>query len=266
MSVRQHHVVFPAVALSAFLALTGCGTGSQDADPAATTAASATDNTAAAIATPSESSASPEATATQSATDPSQRSAEPATAPTASSPAAPDAAPSPSATAANMSETDSASAPARPTTTPPPGAAEGGAVASVENCTTQHLSATVSPQEGAAGSVVLALTLTNESDQACKLSGFPGVSFADGNGAMLGVPAERAGGSGATVTVLPGESAAAAVKQGNANTYGQVCNAHTSDHLVIYPPENTEPIAIPYQTQVCGNPKIAQLEIKAFGA
>lgn len=266
MSVRQNHLMFSAVALTAFLALTGCGTGSEDASAPATTAQSPTGATEGSSPTQSASTASPEASATQATPTPAQEPAEATSTPDAPASAAPESTPAPSATAEQHSESDSGGATSRPTTTAPPGAAEGGAVASVENCTTQHLSATVSPQEGATGSTILALSLTNESDQACKLSGFPGVSFADGNGAMIGVPAERTGGSGATVTVLPGESASAALKQGNANNYGQVCNAHTSDHLVIYPPENTEPLTVPYQTQACGNPKIVQLEIKAFGA
>ncbi|NKE08498.1 MULTISPECIES: DUF4232 domain-containing protein [Kocuria] len=264
MSVRQHRLMFSAVALTAFLALTGCGTGSEDASAPATTAQTPTGTTEGSSPTQSGSTASPEASATGST--PAQEPAEATSTPDAPASAAPESTPAPSATAEQHSESDSGGAASRPTTTAPPGAAEGGAVASVENCTTQHLSATVSPQEGATGSTILALSLTNESAQACKLSGFPGVSFADGNGAMIGVPAERAGGSGATVTVLPGGSASAALKQGNANNYGQVCNAHTSDHLVIYPPENTEALTVPYQTQACGNPKIMQLEIKAFGA
>lgn len=246
---RRSWTLFCAVAIGAALTVTSCGS----TDDAAPTTAQ-----------------SPSPTTTVTSESP-QASPSPTQSPTpgdhaATSPAATDQrtnTPAATADAGDGSTSDTPSA--QPTTTPPPGALPGGAVAAVENCNTNALSGSVTPQQAATGSVVLDVTLTNNGHQACKLVGFPGVSFVDADGAMIGVPAERTGAGGAGVTVLPGESASASLKLSNAADYGQVCNAHTSDALMIYPPENTAALTIPYQAQACGNPKISQLEIKGFG-
>lgn len=276
MILRKHHAVLPVIALAGALALAGCNSGNDadDTSGSASETASATSTAAeSSTASPTTSSSPTDAAPTAPSSDDGAQAGADSAAPTDT---ATEEDPSEGDTSESdaqgadpedaVTETPDASADAQPTTTPPPGAGQGGAVASVENCRAQDLSGSVTPREGAAGSVILDLTLSNNGHQACKLSGYPGVSFADASGTMIGVPAERTGTGGTTVTVLPGESASAALKQSNAGDYGQVCNPHTTTSLVVYPPENEKPLNIPYETQACGNPKITQLEIQGFGA
>lgn len=250
MILRKRHAVLSTLTLAAALVLAGCGGDEGSAPPEETSATSSESAQPTTTRSPST-----EPTGTESAS----------TEPTAADPTdtdSPEPAESPSGTAdpGNASGDDPAAMPEDPAAPAP-----GGGAASVEACRTHDLTGAVTPQEGAAGATVLSLTLTNDGQQACHLYGYPGVSFADESGAMIGLPAERAGLAGTPLTVLPGESASASLKQSNAADYGQVCNAHTSAALVVYPPDSYDALSIPYQTQACGNPKIAQLEIQGFG-
>lgn len=262
MSVHKHRAALSVLALAGALVLAGCG-GSDDGGSSSAPEVSGQ---------PSTATSSPEATSGQTGEATPSSTGSPAT----ESPSAPASATASEPTTAT--ESDSVSEPpaaAEPTGTASPSSSEpshpaageqpGGSVASVEACRATDLSGAVSPQQGAAGSVILDLTLTNDGDQACELSGYPGVSFADASGEIIGVPATRSGTSGSAVTVLPGESATAQLKQSNARNHGQVCNPHTTAALVVYPPESYTSLSIPYETQACGNPKIAQLEVQGFG-
>lgn len=269
MILRKHHAVLPVIALAGALALAGCNSGNDadDTSGSASETASATSTAAESSTASPTTSSSPTAPSSDDGAEGGAESSAPTDTSTEGSSEDTSESDAQGADPAEaVTETPGASADAQPTTRPPPGAGQGGAVASVENCRAQDLSGSVTPREGAAGSVILDLTLSNNGHQACKLSGYPGVSFADASGTMIGVPAERTGTGGTTVTVLPGESASAALKQSNAGDYGQVCNPHTTTSLVVYPPESENPLNIPYETQACGNPKITQLEIQGFGA
>ncbi|KAA9395421.1 DUF4232 domain-containing protein [Kocuria coralli] len=252
MILRKRHAVLSTLTLAAALVLAGCGGDEGSAPPEETSATSSESAQPTTTRSPST-----EPTGTESA------STEPTAAdPTDTDTDSPEPAESPSGTAdpGNASGDDPAAMPEDPAAPAP-----GGGAASVEACRAHDLTGAVTPQEGAAGATILSLTLTNDGQQACHLYGYPGVSFADESGAMIGLPAERAGSAGTPLTVLPGESASASLKQSNAADYGQVCNAHTSAALVVYPPDSYDALSIPYQTQACGNPKIAQLEIQGFG-
>lgn len=269
MSVRQRHAVFSLLAVSAALAVVGCGSGPDDApsSSASTTSPSVQTTTPTATPTPTDEQ-SPTPTQTDELSpdaSPTGTTPQPTGAPTPTAGATDDTTQGPGSDAPQDSDSGAANAAPRPTTTAPPGNIPGGAAGSVENCRAQDLTGDVRTEQGTAGSVILSLTLTNNGGNACQLSGYPGVSFADASGEMIGVPAERVGSGGSEVTMLPDESASVEVKQSNAANHGQVCNPHTTASLVVYPPESYDSISVPYETQACGNPKISQLEIKGFG-
>jgi len=133
-------------------------------------------------------------------------------------------------------------------------------------CSAGQLSGSLTPQQGAAGSVIASLTLTNNGSAPCTLSGYPGVSFVDANGAPVGAPASRDASGAGTVTLHPGASASAGVRITQPGVIGQVCNPHQAAGVRVYPPDSYESLVVPYSGQACGNPKVSQLQVKGFGS
>ncbi|WP_230310957.1 DUF4232 domain-containing protein [Corynebacterium guaraldiae] len=78
-------------------------------------------------------------------------------------------------------------------------------------CATSQLSTEITNEQGAAGSRLVDIVLTNTSDEECTLTGFPGVSAVTSNdGTQLGPAALRETGTeAATVTLAPGAQARA---------------------------------------------------------
>lgn len=133
-------------------------------------------------------------------------------------------------------------------------------------CDAASLAGSLQPSDAGMGGLTYELVLTNTGSQPCVLSGYPGVSYIDESGQAIGLPAERVPGGGPAVTVAPGQSASAGLRETGAGGYGQVCNPHQASALLVYPPDSTEALSIDHVTQACGNPKISQLEVKGFGA
>ncbi|GGC90212.1 hypothetical protein GCM10011512_16430 [Tersicoccus solisilvae] len=136
-------------------------------------------------------------------------------------------------------------------------------------CTASRLSGTVAPLPGggAAGSVYTGLTVRNTSGAACRLSGYPGVSFVGGGtGQQIGVPAQRDETQApVAITLQPGRSAQARLQITRAENYGQVCNLTPADGFRVYPPSATDALFVPYTAaNACGNPKIILLHVGAF--
>lgn len=121
-------------------------------------------------------------------------------------------------------------------------------------CPTSALSAEVAPAEGggAAGSVYWNVTFTNTGTVACTLTGYPGVSFADGAGAQVGEPADREpSGTGAVaVRLAPGGSASAPLRVTNTGVIDG-CTPVTASSVVIYPPDQTASLTASAQVRVC---------------
>ncbi|WP_262347240.1 DUF4232 domain-containing protein [Corynebacterium aurimucosum] len=78
-------------------------------------------------------------------------------------------------------------------------------------CATSQLSAEIANEQGAAGSLLVDIVLTNTSGEECTLTGFPGVSAVTSNdGTQLGPAALRETSTeAATVTLAPGAQARA---------------------------------------------------------
>ncbi|WP_007511810.1 MULTISPECIES: DUF4232 domain-containing protein [Pseudofrankia] len=87
-------------------------------------------------------------------------------------------------------------------------------VAAAAVCAAGALTGKFDDIEGAAGQVYGKLVLTNASPAACKLSGFPGVRFADAGGAEFGAPADHddSGPMPGPVLLAPGGTATAVLR------------------------------------------------------
>lgn len=191
----------------------------------------------------------------------------------ASSSAAPGAAGSSAASAPGRSTavaTPSASAPASGAPASPSAtasAASGGSASGTpgtarSNCTTQSLKATTGSIQGTAGSFYLPIVFTNTGGSTCSLRGFPGVSLAN-SGGVIGNPATRdSSQSSTTVTLAPGAKASALLRIGDASAYGSTCKADTSSFLLVYPPNETAAIDIPYKGTGCRNKSIGLLQVR----
>ncbi|WP_434995851.1 DUF4232 domain-containing protein [Arthrobacter sp. Ld5] len=221
-------------AAGALVAVSGCsasdpGTGEPAASTSGTaTAAPTTSGSSSAGATASATTAAPESTsgATASAT-PEPSATEPAD-------------PSPSATPSA-----------------PPAAAAGG------TCTAAQLTGSVQDQPGggAAGSVYRTLVLTNATDQACTVAGYPGVSSVDGAGTQIGAPADRDGAAPVSVLLAPGASATATLRQTNAQNYGADCGLTPAAGLRVYPPGATDSLILPQELPACSAASIVLMTV-----
>ncbi|WP_255771500.1 DUF4232 domain-containing protein [Pseudarthrobacter sulfonivorans] len=118
---------------------------------------------------------------------------------------------------------------------------------------------------GAAGSVYMSLTLTNNGTEPCLLKGFPGVSLtADANGEPIGAPATRDESTPvADVLLAPGQGGKAVLRYTHAENYPD-CTLTPAAGYRVYPPEDTASLFLPQPTQACSNAAIELLTIGAF--
>ncbi len=261
-----------ATALSALMVLSACGSSDGASSEEQNTAPAGASVSASATASPSASSMSPSPSASRSASPSASRSASPsasAEATEATNAAASGGQEGQAAESAQPSaEPDRlASAPelGMPTASPFD-QAKADAQRAGGTCSAGQLSGSLTPQQGAAGSVIASLTLTNNGSAPCTLSGYPGVSFVDANGAPVGAPASRDASGAGTVTLQPGASANAGVRITQPGVIGQACNPRQAAGVRVYPPDSYESLVVPYSGQACGNPKVSQLQVKGFGS
>ncbi|MEB7505545.1 DUF4232 domain-containing protein [Arthrobacter koreensis] len=169
----------------------------------------------------------------------------------------PSASPTASATpSASASGSASASATAGPQASGP---ADGAAL-----CTADKLSATIedTPGGGAAGSVYRDLVLTNTSSEACTTFGYPGVSYLGQSGTQVGAPAIRSEGAEAlTVTLEPGQSAAASLQETRPENYGDECSRVPVSGLRIFPPDDTAYLNISRAGYGCSSENAQLLQV-----
>jgi hypothetical protein len=116
----------------------------------------------------------------------------------------------------------------------------------------------------AAGSVGIAVQLTNIGSTPCAIQGFAGVSYVTGdNGQQVGAPADRDGEIGPQVTLAPGQTAHAPMLMTNGiGAYAPgdpACGATQIRGIRVFPPDETAALFIPSNNfipnnTVCGNP------------
>lgn len=191
--------------------------------------------------------------------------ANPTPAPVTSTPvAAPStSAPSPTPPAPTMAAPSVPAAPtpsAGPVVSSTPPAADG-------HCTLADLKVALGQGEGAAGSTYTTLLLTNTGGTSCTLNGHPGVSYVAGaDQHQVGGTAVRSDQQPVRVSLAPGETASAVVRQPKALNYPEATCAPTQVTGVrVYPPDDTSSVVLPLATTACadqqtGRPTVSIVE------
>jgi len=159
-----------------------------------------------------------------------------------------------------------AATPAAPATGTGEGTAAGDGTG---RCTTASLAGgTAAGSGGAAGSMVVHLTLRNTGSAACTLQGWPGVSFVGGgDGAQIGAAAGQDRSSAhPTVTLQPGQTAVAPLKIANAQDYAPAeCTPTAADGFRVYPPGSTESLFVPASGYTaCSSASAGLLQVQAL--
>ena len=141
------------------------------------------------------------------------------------------------------------SGPASPTDSPaPPGPGP---------CPTRSLQVKLGVSQGTAGSVYTTIVFTNNSNVTCTLYGYPGVSLQTARPLhQIGKPAkENPATPRKLVTLQPQTSANALLRIVDAGNYpASTCGPTTAHYLQVYPPNQTAPAYIKYNTQGCSKP------------
>jgi hypothetical protein len=123
-------------------------------------------------------------------------------------------------------------------------------------CPSSHLALTLGIGQGTAGTTYQVLVLTNTGSSSCTLFGYPGVSFVNSSGAIIGKPATRDPGAEHTITLAPGGAANALSRQPDAGNFPpSVCHMKTADRVKVYPPNQTVPLFAHDAIQVCSTAK-----------
>jgi hypothetical protein len=135
------------------------------------------------------------------------------------------------------------------------------------SCSAGQLSAAIEtePGGGAAGSVYRTLVLTNTGDKSCTLAGYPGVSYVDANGKQVGAAADRdPDATTVTVTVAPGGTAAAQLRQTNAQNYGEKCGLKDVAGVKVYPPNRKDSLIAEQETVGCSDDSVVLMTVGTF--
>lgn len=186
------------------------------------------------------------------------------------------------ATACASSSTSS-TPPAAPATTPPAQSAAqssapsspvpGGSIASPhvagQLCATSGLQVKIGGSEGAAGSVYVTIDFTNSGGAACTLDGYPGVSLTGGSPvAQIGAAADRdRTKTPMPVPLAPGATATAVVQVVQAGNYApSACDPQPASALLVYPPDQTVPVSLPYTATGCASTGVVILRVSPVTA
>lgn len=115
--------------------------------------------------------------------------------------------------------------------------------------------------DGGAGQFHQPLVLTNRGGP-CSLLGYPGVSFVDGAGRLLGSPADESTGPVRRVLLVPGGSATAVLTYSNAGAFpDSTCRPQQADRVRVYPPGDRVALLVADPILVCSAPGSGQLHI-----
>jgi hypothetical protein len=180
--------------------------------------------------------------------------------------------PATSSPASSQSSVASASAPASaaPGAASSPASAGTGsaAPAPAASCSTASLRVTLGNGGAGAGTDFTILDFTNSGTAACTLYGFPGVSLANSAGTQIGAAATRNPSQASTlVTLAPGAKASATLGVANAQNYpATACKPTAAAQLKVYPPNQTQPLELPFTATGCAVSSTRQLSVTAVTA
>jgi hypothetical protein len=154
-----------------------------------------------------------------------------------------------------------------------PGASGAGPAASPQaagpgSCASANLQVKLGASQGTAGSVVMPIDFTNTGGTSCTLYGYPGVSLAAG-GAQVGAAAVRDTVMipAKLVTLAPGATAFANLQISQAGNYQPAaCQPKPVTTLVVYPPNQTVSVSLPYRTTGCAATGLTILDVTVVQA
>jgi hypothetical protein len=136
-------------------------------------------------------------------------------------------------------------------------------------CQSNALKVTLGPGSAAAGTAFYQIRFTNGSNTACTLYGFPGVSFTGETYAVqVGPAATRNPASHATVVRLaPGAVASAEISVVDAQNYPPgPCGLTTVSGILVYPPNLTISVGLPFNGYTCVHKKDHVLSVNTVVA
>jgi Protein of unknown function (DUF4232) len=126
--------------------------------------------------------------------------------------------------------------------------------ATVTTCRSTNLRLSLGPSDGAAGTIYQEIVFTNRGTVPCTLRGYPGVSYVNAAGAIIGRPTTEDPGRRVTVLLAVNGRTHALLRQPDAGNFSpQRCQLTTADRLQVYPPGETQPLFVVSRTQVCAS-------------
>ena len=181
---------------------------------------------------------------------------------------------SPAAPATTPAAQSAAQSGAQSSPPPAPSSGGGGGIASPNvagppACTTSGLQVKTGGSEGAAGSVYVTVDFTNSSGATCTIYGYPGVSLTGGSpAAQIGAAADRDHSkTPVPVTLDPGSTATAVVQIVQAGNYSpSVCDPRPASALLVYPPDQTASVSLPYSATGCASTSVVILRVSPVTA
>lgn len=163
-------------------------------------------------------------------------------------------------------------------TSPGSGGGGGGGGASANaapsTCSVRYLNGTLGSSQGTAGSVYVNIVFKNLNTTACTLYGYPGVSFGKGGPGtgttltQVGAPADKnAAVAKKVITLQPGGYAYAILQVGDAGNYpSATCDPTPTTYLMVYPPNTTNQLYIPYKSTACASTSVVTMHVEAVEA
>ena len=147
----------------------------------------------------------------------------------------------PPSSPSSSSAAPSSAAPASPSSASPSPTSASSSAPTTPVCTTRDLRVSLTPGEGAAGSVYYQLVLRNVSSAACRTGGFGGVSMVGTAGRQIGAPADRVQrGKVVPIVLAPRGRAHATLRVTQAENYPAAqCDLEAASGLRVFPPNQT---------------------------
>lgn len=120
-------------------------------------------------------------------------------------------------------------------------------------CATSQLKLSYGISQGTAGTTYQVLVFTNTGSSPCTLFGYPGVSFLDANGAIIGKPSSRDHGAEHTITLAASGGQANALSRlpDVGNFAASACQPKKAKRIRVYPPNQTAALFLHDSGQVC---------------
>lgn len=138
------------------------------------------------------------------------------------------------------------------------------AQAAVPHCSNSDLATSLVNLQGAAGSRIGELRMTNISRGYCWTRGYPGVSYVGfGNGTQIGRAATWDAGVVRTITLAPGQHADAPIRMVNVQNYpGPTCHRTPVDGLRVYVPGSRLAKFVLFHTTGCRSTNVTTIFVK----